>query len=344
MGMKAAVVEQPGVLAVHDIPAPRVGPYDALCEILYGASCSGTDLHIIHGRFPSAVSYPTVLGHESVGQVVEIGPRVRNFRLGDVITRVATPAAPGYHVTWGGFAEYGIARDHWAACSDGLAQSEWARFRVNQLVPAAVSPAEATMFTTWRETLSYLLRLGVGPGSSILVLGSGGVGLSFVAQAANLQAYSIGVIGNLQREAVARAAGATEYFDYQSQHVAAAVADTQTDGFDLIVDAVGKKGMLDAALGHLKDGGTATIYGIDDRNACTINPSHARGSFTLAQRGYDEAETHQQVSEWVLQDKLDASLWLDLQSPFSLERIVEAFDAVQQRRAVKALVQLSQQR
>ena len=65
--MKAAIIERPGVLTVKEIPMPEVGEYDALCDLLYGATCTGTDQHLIVGRFPWPVQYPTILGHESVG-------------------------------------------------------------------------------------------------------------------------------------------------------------------------------------------------------------------------------------------------------------------------------------
>ena len=92
--MKAAVIEKPGVLVVKEIPVPEVGDYDALCQLLYGATCTGTDQHLIAGRFPWPVSYPTVLGHESVGRVVQVGAKARNFKVGDLISRVGTPPAP----------------------------------------------------------------------------------------------------------------------------------------------------------------------------------------------------------------------------------------------------------
>src|SRR6266542_296507 len=110
--MKAAVVVKPGVLGVQGVPAPQVGDYDVLCEMLYGATCTGTDQHLIAGRFPWPVRYPTVLGHESIGRVVAVGPRVRRFKPGDLVTRVGTPPPPGsaLDVNCGGYAEYGIAR------------------------------------------------------------------------------------------------------------------------------------------------------------------------------------------------------------------------------------------
>ena len=100
--MKAAVVENAGHLVVRDIPMPHVGDYDALCEMLYGATCSATDSHLVEGRFPWPIHYPTVLGHESIGRVIRVGPRVRNFRIGDLVTRVGAPPSEGVSVNWGG--------------------------------------------------------------------------------------------------------------------------------------------------------------------------------------------------------------------------------------------------
>jgi len=342
--MKAAVIEKPGVLTVCDIPMPEMGDYDARCEILFGATCSGTDTHLIHGRFPWPVNYPTVLGHESIGRVIEVGPKVRNFKVGDIITRVGTPPVGEYDVNWGGFAEFGMARDHWAASEDGLPRQEWDMARRCQLVPPDIDPAGATMIITWRETLSYLLRMGFSAGGSLLAIGSGGVGLSFVAHAAALDASRVGIIGNAKREAIARAAGATDYFGYKADDLEAAVNKACPDGYDFIIDAVGKSGLLDAALPFVKDGGTVGIYGIDDYGACTINPSRARGSFTYSQRHYDEEETHDQVIAFIRQGKLEAGVFLDLDSPFPLERINDAFEAVAQRKVVKALIDLSQHR
>ena len=41
--MRAAIIRQPDDLVVTDLPAPEVGDYDVLCELLYGATCTGTD-------------------------------------------------------------------------------------------------------------------------------------------------------------------------------------------------------------------------------------------------------------------------------------------------------------
>jgi D-arabinose 1-dehydrogenase-like Zn-dependent alcohol dehydrogenase len=341
--MKAAVIETFGTLTVREIPEPRVGDYDALCELLYGATCTGTDSHILEGNFPWISPLPTVLGHESVGRVVKLGPRVRNFRLGDLVTRVGTPPTPDgrISVTWGGFAELGIARDHWAMAADGAPAGQWQGSRVNQVVPPAVDPRAAPMFTTWRETLSYLTRLGVGPGASLLVVGSGGNGLSFVTHAHNMGAAVVAMVGSARLEAAARAkAGVTVYVDYRSADWRAPLDAACRDGFDFVVDAVGRTGIADRALPCLKADGRYSTYGIDDFGKIVVNPSLARGPFTIAPPSYDEAETHQRVSEYFLQGKLEPSLWYDATDPYPLSEIAQAFADVRARKSPKALIRL----
>ncbi|MFH1570325.1 MAG: zinc-binding dehydrogenase [Gemmatimonadota bacterium] len=339
--MKAAVVERPGELVVRDIPEPAMGPYEARCQVLFGAVCTGTDQHLIAGRFPWPVKYPTVLGHESIGRVTEVGERVRHLAPGDLVTRVGVPALPeqDLSVNWGGFAEVALARDHRAMAEDGRPESEWRSHRINQKLPADADPAAATMIITWRETLSYATRLGVGPGSRVLVLGSGGNGLAFVSHAAHLGAACIAAVGSPAREAAARRAGAQAYVDYHADDLAAALRPWGP--FDFAIDAVGKAGQADRALPALAQGGALGVYGIDDFHGLRLNPRLAPGTFTWYNGGYDEAEVHDRVVALVAAGRLDASIWLDLSHPYPLAQIGPAIEALRQRRQVKALIRIS---
>lgn len=341
--MKAAIVQQPGSLVVRDIPKPAVGDYDVLCDLLYGATCTGTDQHLIAGRFPWPVSYPTVLGHESVGRVVEVGKMVRHFRQGDLVSRVGTPADPGgaYQANWGGFAEFGIARDHWAMRADGLPASDWSPYRINQVIPPEIDPRAATMIITWRETLSYLTRLGMASGATLLIVGSGGNGLSFAAHATNADAGRVAMVGSLRRRAAAHAAGVTDYIDYRDDDAVDQARAIVPDGYDIVIDAVGQADSADSVLSLLRPGGILGIYGIDDLSNCCIHPHLARGSFTFYNGGYDEAEAHHAVISMMRDGRLDADIWLDLDHIYPLDKIQAAFDAVESRRSIKALVRLT---
>lgn len=339
--MKAAVVESFGSLVVREVPEPKPGDYDALCELVYGATCTGTDTHLLRGDAPfrNWVKLPFILGHESVGRVVRVGAKVRHFRVGDLVTRVGAPGGGGVNIGWGGYAEFGLARDHWAMCADGLPQSEWSGHRVNQVVPTGVDERVAPMFTTWRETLSYMTRMGVGSGASLLVVGSGGNGLAYAAHAVNLGCSAVAMAGAAYLESTTRAkAKVTAYVDYRRADLAEALKQAVPGGFDFIIDAVGKSGVADRVLPCIKPGGKYGTYGIDESGGIRLNPSAAPGGFVVHPTVYDEAETHQRVSEFLLQGRLDATLWYDPAQAFPLTAINEAFAHVWARKSPKALV------
>lgn len=338
--MKAAVVESPGKLVVRDVPEPRIGEYECLCETLYGATCSGTDVHLIEGHpMPFPYPHPLMLGHESIGRVLEVGPKVENFRAGDVVTRVVNNATENLAAFWGGFAERTVIADHEAMKKTG--QEIGFSDGIHQALPADIDPAEATMIITWRETLSFLRRIGVAPGQAVLVLGSGANGLSFANHARHFGAETVVMVGSNSRRVAAQRVGVTALFSYKLDDVAGALRDAGLGPFDLILDAVGQVGQLDRVLPLLKPDGKVTIYGVDDFGEVTLNPAGAPGSFTYVNRGYNEGEAHQAVVSLMQEGKLRAGDFCDLETIYPLDSIHDAYDAVRQRRAVKAVVKIS---
>jgi D-arabinose 1-dehydrogenase-like Zn-dependent alcohol dehydrogenase len=222
---------------------------------------------------------------------------------------------------------------------DGLPKETWSSYRINQRVPESFQPAACTMIITWRETLSYSRRVGVGAGSRVLVLGSGGTALAFMAHARNLEAAVIACVGSISRELPARKAGASHFHSYRDDELADSIR-RDTPEFDFIIDSVGKAAQIDRVLPLLKPGGMLAIYGLDDFDAIRINPFVARGTFSVYGGGYDEEETHQEVMRRMADGSLNAAIWLDLDHPFDLKDIAGAIDAVRSRRQIKALVRL----
>jgi D-arabinose 1-dehydrogenase-like Zn-dependent alcohol dehydrogenase len=338
--MKAAVVENPGKLVVRDVPEPKMGEYDCLCKTLYGSTCSGTDVHLMEGHsMPFEYSFPMILGHESIGRVLEVGSKVENFRVGDIVTRVVNHSTDEVKSFWGGFAERSLISDHEAMKKNG---KDFNMFfdGIHQVLPADIDLAGAPMIITWRETFSFINRIGISSGQSILVLGSGGNGLSFGNHAKNLGAETVIMVGSDARRDMASRVGVDKLISYKLDNLVEAIGDTGFGPFDLILDAVGKTGQLDRVLPLLKPNGKITIYGVDDFGKVTINPSLAPGSFTYANPGYNEGEAHDTVVTFQREGKLQPGHFLDLDTIYPLESINNAFDTVRARRAVKAVVKL----
>ncbi len=340
--MKAVVVEKPNVVAICELPEPELGPYDALCENVYGTVCSGTDLHLVRGSFPQPVKYPAILGHESVGRVIRAGRKVRHFKTGDLISRTGLIQMRGYGVYWGGFSEYGVVRDHKAMREDGCEPFSWRPFTVQQVIPSTIECAMAPLIVTWRETYSYIQRIGVQKNSRVLIIGSGGNGLSFARHAHNLKAKSVAMVGSLGRKKAALQAGCDSFYDYRSTRLNLGLHSDYKTGFDVVIDAVGAVNPRLAPCRHLRSGASLGVYGIDDFNEYTIRPNLARGSFTIYKGGYDEAEVHEQVVDLMLQKKLRPEPWLDVRHSYPMSAIREALEDVKKRRVIKALIQISQ--
>jgi D-arabinose 1-dehydrogenase-like Zn-dependent alcohol dehydrogenase len=87
--MKAVAVLKPGKVAIVDIPMSKPGPYEVLVKSETAFICNATDRKIVQGHAASLGigpdSYPLILGHETVGRVVEVAPKVTSFKLGDRI-------------------------------------------------------------------------------------------------------------------------------------------------------------------------------------------------------------------------------------------------------------------
>ena len=339
--IKAAVVESPGVVRVRELPEPVAGDYQAHCTLLFGSVCAGTDSHLVAGDPPFCywLKPPFILGHESVGRVTAVGAKVRHLKPGDLITRVGCPATGGVGSGWGGFAEVGIATDWRAMQEDGV--SGWEDLTVQQVLPAEVDPAEATLFITWRETYSYLTRMGMAAGKNLLIIGSGGNGLAFASHARNLGAGRITLIGSDERREDAARAGAHQALNYRDNACWDQAREGCPEGYDRVIDVIGKAGLAQQGLGLLKPGGTLGIYGLDDVGKLTINPMQAPGTFTFYKGGYAEAEAHDAVLQAYLAGQLDASVWLQRDQVFTLDTIGDALQAVKNRTLIKPLIKLS---
>lgn len=330
--MNAAFVIEPGRLEVVNVAAPTItNDYDALCDVLYGSTCVGTDLHIIDGVFPWLPSpRPTLLGHESVGRVRAVGSKVRHLRIGDRVTRVWAPERRGqFTIAWGGFAEQAIARDWKAMRDDGIPQSEWNAHRVQQAIPDDIASRDATLLITLRETHDYLRRIGIG--RSILVIGSGANALAFVAHAKNGGSTTIVAVGSAGRRDVFRAAGATTYFDYKSTSLVDDVSAIQPDGFDVVIDAKGIKTSADLAIRSVAAGGCFGLYGIDDLGEYRIDPIAPRGPIRIHPNQYDEADAHQAVVADVVAGRLEPALWLGDADSRPLAEVPEAYEELRKR-------------
>lgn len=334
--MLAAVAERPGVLTVREVPLPVMDETECLVEILACAICNSTDHKLLHGRFrykgPDA--YPGILGHESIGRVVECGSRVESFKVGDHVLRPMACYAPGEGPMCmsGGLAQFGKVKDPLFGGTP-----------MHQVVPADIDPADATMLITLKETLSWLQRWPLQPRQSVVVLGSGPVGLSFAYFARMLGAHPVVVLGR-REEPLQRALDlGLEVINTERDDPAQVVRDlTQGKGADRVIEAVGDDSLIELGLSLLNPQGRLGIYGIaptrapGDMERRAVDIGLARNEWALEFLGPQEWAPHEQLLWLVKQGMVRLEDWYTHVVP--LQETGRGFDLLESREAFKVVV------
>jgi 2-desacetyl-2-hydroxyethyl bacteriochlorophyllide A dehydrogenase len=165
--MKVAVLHGPGDLRLDDAQRPIAGPDDVVIKVVAAGIC-GTDLHFrsMGPRFER----PMPLGHEVAGEVIEAGPKVRSYKVGDRVAYNSnnSPADMGRGGECGGFSDYVVLRE-----VDGHVQSLCR-------VPDNVSLEHAALVEPLSVAAHAVNRADPRPGESVAVFGLGPIGLGIV--------------------------------------------------------------------------------------------------------------------------------------------------------------------
>ncbi|MCE1180322.1 zinc-binding dehydrogenase [Actinomycetota bacterium] len=272
--MKALVYRGPGNKVWEEVPDPTVSdPTDAIVKVETTTIC-GTDLHILKGDVP-AVTDGRILGHEAVGTVTEVGPEVREIKVGDrVIVSCVTKCGTCDYCEKGMPSHcQGVGGIGWifGHLIDGT-QAELVRvpFADNGLikVPEGVSDEQAVMLSDILPT-GYeigVLYGAVKEGDVVAVVGAGPVGLAAIMTAGTKGASKvIAVDGNAFRLEQAKAFGATDAVNIaETQDVTAALKAFSDDGLgvDVAIEAVGIPATFSTALDAIRPGGRVANVGV----------------------------------------------------------------------------------
>ena len=190
--MKAVVYKDTFEVSVEDVPEPRItGPNDAIVKITTTNIC-GSDLHMYEGR--TNVVSGTVLGHENMGVVQEVGPGVERVKPGDRVSvpfNIACGACANCMRGWTSFclrtnptdgvdgAAYGYANmGPYAGGQAEYLRVPYADFNLLELPPGDEHENDFTMLSDIFPTGWHGVELsGMEPGDVVAVFGAGPVGL-----------------------------------------------------------------------------------------------------------------------------------------------------------------------
>ncbi|HYG08844.1 MAG TPA: zinc-dependent alcohol dehydrogenase [Pyrinomonadaceae bacterium] len=267
---------------VEDVPEPKIlNPRDAIIKVTRTAIC-GSDLHLLDGYIPT-MQKGDILGHEFMGEVVEVGGEVKNLQVGD---RIAVP----FTISCGNC--FFCQRELWSLCDNtnpnaaipeklygyttaGLfgyshmtggyagGQAEYVRAPFADVGPIKIPDHledEQALFLTDIFPTGYMAaeNCNIQPGDTVAVWGCGPVG-QFAIKSAYLQGASrvIAIDRVPERIEMARTEGQAETLDFDDEYIFDKLKEmTGGRGPDACIDAVGMEahggGSFDAYLDKAK--------------------------------------------------------------------------------------------
>ena len=343
--MKAAIYNGRHDISVGERPDPVLEhPTDAIVRVTLACVC-GSDLWYYRGESPHDQG---AIGHEFVGIVERVGDDVRTVRAGDLVVAPFTWSdgtcvlcQAGWYANClhgGGFGNHGI---------DG-GQGEVVRvpFADGTLVKV---PGAGHSDATMRSVLALsdvactgnhaAVSAGVGPGMTVAVVGDGAVGLSAVLAAHRLGAGRIIALSrNPARQAVAREFGATDIVEERGEAAVEAIhALTGGIGVEAALECVGTGESMRTAFAITRSGGMVGAVGAPHDVEVPIDTVifrnvGLRGGVAPARRYIPE------LLDAVLAGEINPGRVFDFET--DLDHVVEAYDAMDQRRAIKSLIRV----
>jgi len=265
--MRAAVYRGPSNISLETVPVPKIEAGEILLRV-HACGVCGTDLKKIeHGLVPP----PRIFGHEIAGTVVETGPQVTRFKIGDRVTthhhipcrkcfycekklfsqcefyrRTGTTA--GFEPAGGGFAEYVRVMD-------------WIVDQGTVAIPNDVSFEEASFLEPLNTCLKALETAALEPGELVVVYGQGPVGLLMMQAARCAGARVVGLDFLDKRLEVARELGALLALNPVKDDVGTAVGKrTDGRGADLAIVAAASPRAIEDAQRIIRRGGRVLLF------------------------------------------------------------------------------------
>ncbi|MCW2682130.1 MAG: putative Zn-containing alcohol dehydrogenase [Blastococcus sp.] len=344
--MRATQLDAVRTIALHGVPDPVVQqPSDVVVRVTASCIC-GSDLHPYRGTMPSA--FPQLIGHEFIGVVEETGADVRTLAVGDLVIAPFTTSCGACASCRRGITSSCVLGAGWGRPDRAGAQldgGQGERVRVpladGTLVPVrdrgdATDGDLLTLSDVMATGHHAAVTSGVGPGSTVVVVGDGAVGLCAIAAARRLGAERIVAMSrHADRQAMALELGATDIVAERGKDGVASVRSlVGRDGADAVCECVGTQESLDTAVTLARPGGRVGVVGIPAGQVpfgklFVKNVGLAGGVAPV--RSYLPG-----LLADVVAGSLRPGLVFDLELP--LDEVAEGYRAMDERRAVKVLL------
>jgi len=295
--LRSAKLIAPRKIEIFEESMPLPLDDEVLVQIKAAGIC-GTDLHVFQGE-RADVSFPRVMGHELVGEVISMGRNVKNFSQGDNVTidpvvscGKCTSCKRGYDNLCSTVKCIGVQID--GGFCDFIAVPASKVYRIPAGIPFEIAPL-IEPFSIAAEVLS---RSEVKEGEKVLVIGSGTIGLC-ILQAMKLAGAEVFITDFVEsRLDIAEKCGADKVMNIKKGDLGKSLLEFSGDfGVDVIIEAVGISKLLEESFCYAAPGGRVVVLGFDDKPARISEASLVRKELKIAGSRMN-CHRFPQVIEW----------------------------------------------
>jgi threonine 3-dehydrogenase len=268
--MKALVKKfpRPGIW-LEDVPSPEPGINDVLIRVLRTAIC-GTDMHIYNWDdwAQKTIPVPMVVGHEFVGEIVEVGSNVKDFQRGQIVSGEG-------HVVCGRCRNCMAGRRHLCNDTSGIGVNRPGAFAEYVVLPMSnvwehtpgIDLDIAALFDPLGNAVHTALQFDL-LGEDVLITGAGPIGAMAAAVCRHAGARHVVITDVIdERLALAERLGATRTVNVKNETLEAVQRELgMREGFDVGLEMSGNPSALDDHIAHLCHGGKIALLGIPTSN------------------------------------------------------------------------------
>lgn len=308
--MKSAVFYGKHNMRVEESPMPKVGAEDVLIQVKACGIC-GTDVHIYEGDKGAAeVTPPTILGHEFSGVVAEVGAAVTNVKVGD---RVCID--PNCYCGKCDFCRNGIA--HYCTDMIGYGTTVNGGFAeycsVNQRQVYKLGDHTTFEQGAMTEPVACCLHgmdmCNIHPGSSVVIIGGGMIGLLMLQLARLAGAARTALLEPVAaKREVAKKLGADICIDPIHDDVKTALASAGMTWINTVIECVGRTSTIEQAIDIVGNKGTVMMFGLtkpDD--TISLKPFEVFQKEIELKASYINPYTQKRALELIDSGRLDVS-------------------------------------
>lgn len=345
--LKAAVFMEPGKMEVHEVDKPKIEkPSDALIKIVRACVC-GSDLWWYRGISKREAN--SLVGHEAIGVVEEVGADVSDIKAGDFVVVPFTHGCGHCAACLAGFDGDCLNQE---AGGNGGYQGEYLRYTNANwgLVKIPGKPADYS-----DEQLNSLLTLAdvmatgyhaaasaeVKEGDTVVVMGDGAVGLCGVISAKLRGAKRIIAMSRHEdRQKLAREFGAADIIPERGDEAVKKVMELTGSGADAVLECVGTEQSVDTAVKVGRPGAVVGRVGVPQKAEMNTNNLFWRN---IGLRGGIASVTTDDKNillDAVLSGKINPGKVFTKR--FDLDHIQDAYEAMDKRTAIKSLLVISE--